>query len=62
MESGNWAGPEKLQEWMLVFYNVPLSNFIPSGLIFWIEKMSSKTMLDVNEAMGKTKGCRASVI
>ena len=31
--------------------NIPLSNFFPSLLIALIVKMSSKTMLDVSEAM-----------
>jgi len=51
MESGNCAVLVGVRASVIMSYNIPLSNFLPSGLIVSIEKMSSKTMLDVNEAM-----------
>jgi hypothetical protein len=36
---------------MLAPYNTPLSNFLPSGSISLMVKMSSKTMLDFDEVI-----------
>jgi len=40
---------------MLVRFNIPLSNFFPSGSIFRMLKMSSKTMLDFDEAIDEAE-------
>ena len=37
------------------YNNIPLSNFLPSSFIFSISKMSSKTMLDFDEAMDEAE-------
>ena len=43
--------------------NIPLSNFFPSLLISLIAKMSSKTMLDVSEAMDDApKECSTLIV